>query len=406
VSSRPPDPRECAPGSEPAAQASPPLPFDVVALVLQGGGALGSYQAGVIEGLDEAGVEPNWLAGISIGALNVALIAGNPPGERIARLRAFWETICRPALVLPLADAMQQWIARLGGDARRLFNAIAAWRAIVEGQRAFFAPRVPPPWTAIELPPGDASYYDTSPLRDTLAALVDLDRINSGEIRVSVGAVNVRTGDFEYFDNTVGPWKGRLRLEHFIASGALPPGFPPVEIDGEYYWDGGLISNTPLSHVLSATPRRNTLAFQVDLWSALGTVPTNIWDVQERQKDIQYSSRTRAITELMAREQELRNLIRELLKFVPEETRLADGLCRTASDWACGRQVGVIQLIYQEKEWDGLAKDYEFSPQTMHDHWASGLDDVRSALAHREWLDLPPPDRRFVTYDPHRESDP
>lgn len=389
------------PSASPAILRTRP-PFDVVALVLQGGGALGSYQAGVIQGLDEAGLTPNWLAGISIGALNVALIAGNSPGERIGQLRKFWETICRPAFMQPVLDAMQHWIAYFGGDARTLFNSIAAWRAVIEGQRGFFSPRLPPPWLGVKLPPGNASYYDTSPLRETLAGLVDLDRINSGEARVSVGAVNVRTGNFEYFDNTVGPWKGRLRLEHFIASGALPPGFPPVEIDGEFYWDGGLISNTPLAHVLSAMPRRDTLAFQVDLWSALGTVPTNIWDVQERQKDVQFSSRTRAVTDLMAREQELRSLIRELIKYIPDDVRLAEDWCRQASKWSCGRQVAVIQLIYQEKEWHGLAKDYEFSPQTMHDHWASGLEDIRETLEHPEWLQRPPKDDHFVTYDIHR----
>jgi NTE family protein len=214
----------------------------------------------------------------------------------------------------------------------------------------------------------------------------------------------VRTGNFEYFDNTVGPWKGRLRLEHFLASGALPPGFPPVEIDGEYYWDGGLVSNTPLAHVLEDEPRHDTLAFQVDLWSALGTVPTNIWDAQERQKDIQYSSRTRAITDLMAREQELRHLVREMLKYAPEEMRQSDHWCRKAAEWSCGRQVSVIHLIYQEKEWDGLAKDYEFGPLTMRDHWTSGLDDIRASLEHKDWLELPPHHQRFVTYDYHRED--
>lgn len=286
------------------------LPFDTVALVLQGGGALGAYQAGVFEGLDEADIEPDWLAGISIGALNIALIAGSPPEERVSHLRSFWETVCRPVFIQPVADLVQRWVEQSGAEARRIFNAVAAWRAVVEGQQGFFTPRLPPPWMALALPEAEVSYYDTSQLRDTLSRLVDLDRINAGRTRVSVGAVNVRTGNFEYFDNTVGPWKGRLRLEHFIASGALPPGFPPVEIDGEFYWDGGLVSNTPLSHVLESQPRRNTLAFQVDLWSALGTVPTNIWDAQERQKDIQYSSRTRAVTDLMAREQELRHLIR------------------------------------------------------------------------------------------------
>ncbi|CAI09439.1 conserved hypothetical protein [Aromatoleum aromaticum EbN1] len=377
------------------------LPFETVALVLQGGGALGSYQAGVFEGLDEAGIEPDWLAGISIGALNVALIAGTPPGERVDRLRAFWETVCQPVFVQPAADLVQHWVEQSGADARRLFNAVAAWRAVVEGQKGFFTPRLPPPWMALTLPEADVSYYDTSQLHETLSRLVDLDRINAGQPRVSVGAVNVRTGNFEYFDNTTGPWKGRLRLEHFIASGSLPPGFPPVEIDGEFYWDGGLISNTPLSHVLEAQPRRDTLAFQVDLWSALGTVPTNIWDAQERQKDIQYSSRTRAITDLMAREQELRRLIRELLEYIPDDTRLGDEWCRKAGPWACGRQVSVIHLIYQEKEWDGLAKDYEFGPLTMRDHWASGLEDMRSTLQHSDWLERPPRDQSFVTHALH-----
>ena len=382
------------------------LPFETVALVLQGGGALGSYQAGVFEGLDDAGIEPDWLAGISIGALNVAVIAGSPPRERVSRLRSFWETVCQPVFIQPLADLAQHWIERFGGDARRVFNAAAAWRAVVEGQQGFFTPRLPPPWMALELPVDEVSYYDISALRDTLSQLVDLERINAGQPRVSIGAVNVRTGNLEYFDNTTGPWKGRLRLEHFVASGALPPGFPPVEIDGEFYWDGGLVSNTPLGHVLTDYPRRDTLAFQVDLWSALGKVPTNIWDAQERQKDIQYSSRTRAITNQMAREQELRHLVRELLKYVPAEKRRTDDWCRKADECACGRQASVIHLIYQEKDWDGLAKDYEFSPLTMRDHWASGLEDIRNTLQHGDWLELPPAHQRFVTYDLHRPPKP
>ncbi|BAL24881.1 patatin-like phospholipase family protein [Azoarcus sp. KH32C] len=379
-------------------------PFKTIALVLQGGGALGAYQAGVYEGLDEAGIHPDWLAGISIGAINTALIAGSAPGARVANLHTFWETVCRPVFVQPMADAVQSWVGQLGDGARRVFNAVVAWRGVVEGQQGFFTPRLPPPWLAVNVPPSEASYYDTAPLRVTLEQLVDIDRINAGHPRVSVGAVNVRTGNFEYFDNTVGPWKGRLRLEHFMASGALPPGFPPVEIDGEFYWDGGLVSNTPLAHVLEDEPRHDTLAFQVDLWSALGTVPTNIWDAQERQKDIQYSSRTRAITDLMAREQQLRHLVSEMLKHAPEDMRQSDHWCREAAHWACGRQVSVIHLIYQEKEWDGLAKDYEFGPLTMHDHWASGLDDIHASLEHKEWLELPPRHQRFVTYDYHRDD--
>lgn len=380
------------------------LPYPVVALVLQGGGALGAYQAGVYQGLDEAGIEPGWITGVSIGAINAALIAGNPPETRVAKLREFWETICRPAVPQPGAEILQAWVERLGGEVRKAFNAFEAWRAVLQGQNGFFAPRLPPSWLLPQQLPDKASYYDTSELHRTLERLVDFDRINAGATHLSIGAVNVATGNFEYFDNAFGPWRGRLCAAHVMASGALPPGFPAVEIEGEYYWDGGLVSNTPLFKVLSDRNRHDTLAFQVDLWSARGTVPNNIWDVQERHKDILYSSRTRAITDLMQREQHLRNLIREVLKRVPEEIARHDHWCREASDWACGRQVNVIHLIYSEKEWDGIAKDYEFGPLTMRDHWASGLEDIRHTLGHEEWLELPPPEHRFVTHDLHRHE--
>lgn len=260
------------------------LPFETVALVLQGGGALGAYQAGVYEGLSAAGIEPNWVAGISIGALNTAVIAGNPPEMRVQRLREFWETICRPAFYVPPIEWMQSWVEHAGIDARRAFSAFAAWRAIVDGQRDFFVPRGLTPWLVGKQSALESSLYDTTNLQRTLARLVDFDRINYGDIRVSVGAVNIRTGNFEYFDNTSGVTSKGLKPEHFMASAALPPGFPAVEIEGEFYWDGGLVSNTPLNHVLSAEPRRNTLSFQVDLWSAHGPLPENIYEVQERQK--------------------------------------------------------------------------------------------------------------------------
>ncbi|MGE5490784.1 MAG: DUF3734 domain-containing protein [Actinomycetota bacterium] len=383
------------------AKARRQLPYGTVALVLQGGGALGAYQAGVYEGLDEAGIFPDWVAGISIGAFNSAIIAGNPPESRCARLRQFWETICRPAFPHPAADVLQRCIDVLGGEARKVFGAFQAWRVVLEGQAGFFVPRLPPPWAAVELPPEKASYYDNAQLKATLESLVDFDRINAGETRVSVSAVNVRTGNFDYFDNTCGTWKGRLRTEHFMASGALPPGFPPVEIDGEFYWDGGLVSNTPLLRVLQAWPRTDTLAFQVDLWSSKGVLPSNIWDVHERQKDIQYSSRTRAITDLMSREQRLRHLIRELLERIPPDRR-RDPCCTQAGLWASDRRVNVIHLIYREKEWDGMAKDYEFDPLSMRDHWQSGLEDIRHSLGHEEWLAPPTGARNFVTHDLHR----
>ena len=378
------------------------LPFDTVALVLQGGGALGSYQAGVFEGLVAAGIEPNWVAGISIGALNTAVIAGNPPHARVQKLREFWETICRAAPCFPGLEVMQGLVENSSHDARKMFSSFAAWRALVQGQQDFFVPRGMAPWLGGKQDVTQASLYDTSQLKSTLERFVDFDRINAGAMRVSVGAVNVRTGNFAYFDNTSGATRKALRAEHFMASGALPPSFPAVEIDGEFYWDGGMVSNTPLSHVLAATPRRNTLTFQVDLWSARGPLPENIYDVQDRMKDIQYSSRTRTVTNLMEDAQHYRRMLRELLERVPAKVRATDPWCQRAQQFACEQQCSVIHLIYQNKEWEGHTKDYEFSTQTMREHWTSGLHDIQSMLNHPEWLELPPQGEEFVTYDHHR----
>jgi NTE family protein len=378
------------------------LDFKTVALVLQGGGALGSYQAGVVEGLVGAGIEPNWVAGISIGALNTAVIAGNPVQTRVQQLREFWETICRPATFMPPLEMTQHLVENAGPDARKVFSGFAAWRALVEGQSQFFAPRGLTPWLGGKQGITQASFYDTSQLKGTLERFVDFDRINAGAMRVSVGAVNVRSGNFEFFDNSSGPARKAMRAEHFMASAALPPGFPAVEIDGEFYWDGGLVSNTPLSHVLAAEPRRDTLVFQVDLWSARGPLPDNVYDVEERRKDIQYSSRTRAVTDAMAQAQHYRRLLREVLEHVPPKARTGDPWCRQAQELACARQYAVIHLIYQDKEWEGLSKDYEFSPQSMHEHWASGLLDIQRTLEHDAWLRLPPEGKEFVTHDYHR----
>ncbi|MGE5451171.1 MAG: DUF3734 domain-containing protein [Acidobacteriota bacterium] len=381
---------------------SPCEDWDTVALVLQGGGALGSYQAGVVEGLLEAGIEPGWIAGISIGALNTAIIAGNPPETRLAQLQAFWETICSPirAMALPLPPTLPDAV---GTPLSKLRSAAEASLTLAIGQNGFFNPRGWMPWLGLPASVTDVSFYDTTALKATLERHADFDRINAGLTRVSVGAVDVQTGNFTYFDNTHGPAKGCLRPEHFMASGALPPGFPAIEIDGRYYWDGGLVSNTPLSEVLHAVPRRNTLTFQVDLWSARGPLPSNVFDAQERQKDIQYSSRTRAITDVLEHQQRHRHMLRELLELIPRDLRETDPWCIKAAHEACSRQYAVIHLVYQDKEWEGLSKDYEFSFQTMQAHWQTGLKDIRQTLEHREWLRLPPGGKEFVTYDQHRD---
>ncbi|WP_277188851.1 patatin-like phospholipase family protein [Caballeronia sp. BR00000012568055] len=375
-------------------------PYETVALMLQGGGALGAYQAGVYQGLHEVGIHPNWIAGISIGALNTAIIAGNAPEDRVTRLNQFWDTICQPAFGFPIPPMLERALFDSADEIRNAFTTYQAFSALVEGQKGFFVPRFPPPSPIATSTPQTASYYDTTPLKTTLESLCDFDRINSGETRVSVGAVNVATGNFAYFDNT----QIKLRAEHFIASGALPPGFAGVEIDGEFYWDGGLMSNTPLYEIATATPRRDTLAFQVDLWSARGPVPDSIVDVMGRMKDVQFSSRTRLVTDQMQRAQRYRNVLRHVLDLLPEDVCKSDRWCKLAEELACSKHYNIIHLIYRQKEYEGHFKDYQFGFSTMREHWASGLEDIRRTLAHRDWLEMPNNESRFVTHDIHRDG--
>lgn len=373
--------------------------YDEIGLVLQGGGALGSYQAGVYQGMAQAGVEPTRIAGISIGALNTAIIAGNPPADRVQALRGFWDTITQPADVLTQIGERAPLWPGFENMGRKWLSAWAAMRTLMEGQVGFFFPRVYSPFAMeSQKNPDEVSYYDTSALRETLLQYTDFDRINDGGMRVSVGAVNVRTGNLVYFDNAT----TRLAPEHFIASGALPPGFPAVEIDGEYYWDGGLVSNTPLTEIIKESHHRDTVVFQVDLWSASGKLPGDFLEVSERIKDIQYSSRTRAVTAFMAQNQKHAQMIKALLEHIPEKKRLSDPLLRDAQKTADGSAVNIVHLIYKDKSFEGHYKDYEFSKETMREHWASGLNDIQRTFAHPEWFDVPGRDIGFVTRDVHR----
>jgi NTE family protein len=371
------------------------LPYDVVALVLQGGGALGAYQAGVYEGLHEAGIRPNWLAGISIGALNAAIIAGSSESERVGNLREFWETICAAPNEWPMGDGLSDSIP-MASDLRSLHNLMAAMRALFQGQPGFFKPRFPPPFLSPFSGHAAASFYDTSPLKNTLDRLIDFDRLNSGEVRVSVGAVNVRTGNLTYFDTA----ERQLGPKHFMASGALPPGFPAVEIDNEHYWDGGVVSNTPLTRVLSSEPR-DTLTFQIDLWSAKGRVPNNLMEVSSRQKEIQYSSRTRAVTDQVRQMQTLRHALHRLIEMLPAIAK-HDPEIRAIADMARHRSYNIVHLIYQSKTYEGQSKDYEFGIDAMRAHWQSGLDDIRRTLADPGRLNPPSPEQGIVTHDIHR----
>lgn len=348
-----------------------PRSYDMkVALVLQGGGALGSYQAGVYEALAASEYLPDWVAGISIGAINAAIIAGNAPKDRVTRLRDFWDAITAPTAMWPSA--------RCGPMALWQRN-VSALAALLLGQPGFFCPRSALDWLS---PAGPVSFYDATALRATLERLVDFDRINHIKaMRFSVGAVNVRTGRFAYFDSN----EVTIRPEHVMASSALPPGFPPVEVDGEQYWDGGLVSNTPLQYVLDYYPRRSRLTFQVDMFQARGLLPKNLEEVAEREKDIRYSSRTRISTDAFTEKHEVRHAINELHKLLPEALVVTEQAKRLYA-FGCVTTMDIVHIIYRPDERQGAVKDYDFSRATMNSRWAQGLSDARVTLRASPWL--------------------
>lgn len=370
--------------------ALPPRPTGYpkkVALVLQGGGALGSYQSGVYEALAGSDYQPDWVAGISIGAINAALIAGNAPEQRVGKMREFWQSITTPAGWMDMLSTFD----KSAGKPSSMAKQISAMHALVLGQSNFFAPRKPVDWWFGNTP---TSYYDTGALKSTLERLVDFDRINAKEIRFSVGAVNVRTGNFAYFDNA----EIEIRPEHVMASGALPPGFPSVEIDGEHYWDGGLVSNTPLQYVIEYFPRRSHLIFQVDVFPARGALPENLSQVSERDKDIRYSSRTRAGTDTLRRLHDLRHSINQLWEKLPEDLRTGPE-AKLLDDFRCVTTMDIVELIYRPDAPQGQSKDYEFDRPTMETRWAQGLADAQATLMAAPWLEPMPPEVGARTFD-------
>ena len=361
-------------------------------LVLQGGGALGAYQAGAYEALVEAGHCPSWVAGISIGAVNAAIVAGNEPTQRVTRLRQFWDLVSSRLMGLPIG---------YGDTSRRIFNEASAVIAAAGGVPGFFEPRFPP---AVMMPQGTPqaiSLYDTEPLRTTLVDLVDFDLLNSGSVRLSVGAVQVRTGNMKYFDTAlheIGP-------EHIMASGALPPGFPPIEIGGEAYWDGGLVSNSPLQHVLERCgPREDSVVFQIDLFSARGSVPQTIFEIAQREKEIRYSSRTRLNTDVFREIQGIRRAVQHVAPDIPEELR-------NSSDWqlldrvGCDAAITIVQLIHRRAAYWTQSNDYEFSRYTIDEHWAAGRADVERTLNHPAWINRKRPEDGVEVLDLTRDVD-
>lgn len=342
-------------------------------LVLQGGGALGSYQAGIVEVLSESETSLDWVAGVSIGAINAALIAGNPPERRVERLREFWGIVTSTGGIGP-------WWGTDGGHA--LINAANATWVTIAGAPGFFSHHFPPRALYPAGAPGPISYYDTAPLRETLLRLVDFDLINSRQTRLSVGAVDVETGNNIYFDNT----ELTIRPEHIMASGALPPGFPTVEIDGRHYWDGGLVSNTPLQHVLDNAEDDDMIVLQVDLFPARGRFPKTLDEASSREKDIRYSSRTRLNTDQQVHLHRVKESIRRLIKKLPAELR-QDPDALFLADRSREPSITIYQMIFRNRSYEGSSKDYEFSRSTMLEHWAAGAADARRSIQLDEWVD-------------------
>ena len=359
-------------------------------LVLQGGGALGSYKAGAYQALCHQDFEPEWIAGISIGAINAAIIAGNPRETRVERLKEFWEMVSSPGSWHPVAK---------GDRARSLFNETSAALIATFGVPGFFTPRVPP---APLWPPGSPqsqSYYDTAPLKKTLERLVDFDRINDLKTRLSVGAVGVTSGNFRYFDNFEFRKLGKkIGPEHIMASGALPPGFPSIVIDGEHYWDGGIASNTPLDFVLDERVDRDLLIFQVDLFSARGPLPVSLLEAAEREKDIRFSSRTRMNTDKNRQIHNARMAVRDLIGKLPDYLK-NDPSVELLREASRENTVTVVHLIYRSKNYESSSKDYDFSRVGMVEHWGAGERDVHLSMRHKDWLERPQSGETMVTYD-------
>lgn len=362
-------------------------------LVLQGGGALGAYQAGAYEALSAAGIEPDWVAGISIGAVNAAIIAGNRPEHRRRRLREFWDIVSSRLTLPPIA---------IDDNSRKLFNETSAALVASTGAPGFFTPRYPP---AVFNLPGtmDAiSLYDTYPLKETLLELVDFDILNSSAVQYSIGAVEVDTGNLKYFDSR----HDTITPEHIMASGALPPGFPPVEINGKLYWDGGIVSNTPLQYILDGgLPRDDMTIFQIDLFSARGPIPKTLFDVQTREKEIRYSSRTRLNTDYFKVLQSLRRAVRRLDSLVSDEIK-AGFDWKLLSSFSCNAAVTLVHLIHRRAAYSTQSNDYEFSRYTINEHWQAGRADVESTLGSDAWKNREPPKDGVLVLDCTKQLQP
>ena len=376
------------PGATPEQPTCEDIPGQIV-FVLQGGGALGAYQAGVYEALHEAKVEPDWVIGTSIGAINGAIIAGNPPGQRIERLKQFWEQVAyQGSATAGLLPVLDEWLRNVS--------------IMTRGIPAFFAPHVGA-LLGMQSDGGSAAaaFYSTEPLRQTLLSLIDFGYLNGKQTRLTVGAVAVRSGRMRYFTNRDTP----LDVDHVMASAAFPPGFPAVRLEDEAWWDGGIYSNTPLEAVLDDHPRRDSVIFAVQLWPAHGREPKSILQVMSRQRDIQYSSRAESHLERQKQIHRLRHVIRELEQYIPEGQRDAPEV-RELLGWGCGTTMQVIELDAPRLAGDDLHKDIDFSSSGIKRRWAAGYEDTARMLEQAPWREPPDPMEGIAVYRSDPEANP
>jgi len=370
-------------GQAPAATGRPALPGQVV-LVLQGGGALGAYQVGVYEAMHEAGVEPDWVIGTSVGAINAALIAGNAPQNRMPRIREFWRR-------LEQGSGPDIFSAFTG-----LSNVSANLATVLKGIPAFFTPN-PIAWISSHTPLGvdNAAYYTVAPLKETLADLIDLEHLDARIVRLTVGAVNVRTGEMRYFDSR----DEAVCIDHVLASGALPPAFPAVSIEGEPYWDGGIYSNTPIEAVLDDKPRQDSVIFAVQMWNPEGPDPASLWQVMGRQKDIQYASRAKSHIARQKQIHHLRHIIREIAKHVPEKERTS-AVVKELASWGCNTTMHVARLLAPKLDGEDHTKDIDFTPAGIRARWQAGYADTKAMLKRAPWNRPVDPIDGVVIHDP------
>ncbi|HTV85967.1 MAG TPA: patatin-like phospholipase family protein [Dyella sp.] len=374
-----------SPAGRTAAAPSWTIDHPHIVLVLQGGGALGAYQAGVYEALHESGIEPHWIIGTSIGAINGALIAGNESHNRLSRLQAFWKCVTQqPSAAL---KTMEQWLRSLDAFSPA-WEAFAHWQhnsqVVMQGIPKFFTPNplsCMNPWLSLGVE--KAAYYSTTPLRETLLELVDFEQLGAGDggpTRLTVGAVNVRTGQMRYFDSR----REVLGVDHVLASGALAPVFGAVRIDGDPYWDGGLYSNTPIEAVLDDKPRRHSLIFSAQMWKPHGPEPHSIWDIQGRIKDIQYASRSDNHIERQRQLHHLRHVIRELAMHIPEKLR-EDPAIQELGAWGCSTVMHIVQLNAAPLPGQDQTRDIDFTAQSVELRYQAGYADAMHAIQAQPW---------------------